>query len=83
MGQWKLEGGRIVLYDRVKKTLSDKITIREDIAKFEFNYHGFWIKEVDVKQSLKEFIDWFYFSNKPSYDEFKSKAKEIFGERLL
>ena len=63
-----------------KKTLIDKI----------YNAYKMGTKDViawiDVKEAIKEFIDWVTTPEKPSNnpkERLMNKAKEIFGERLI
>lgn len=67
------------IYEEEKKNLSDKRTN----ASME---NGWQYQEEDVKQSLKEFIEWLeqnYDNHKTPDEVLIEKAKEIFGERLI
>lgn len=67
-----------------KKTLSEKKIHWSDVT--SGNKNVFYIyKTEDVKQHLKEFIEYFIHSDNEMFmdDEIIDKAKEIFGEDLI
>lgn len=65
-----------------KKTLSDK-RLPNKFCDEECKVVGEWkYKELDVKEALKEFMDWLDPKN-PYSKEHIEKAKEIFGKELI
>ncbi len=75
-----------------KKTLSDKITTRQEQHKMndaEGELETSLCYTNDVKKALKEFVDWLIEPKRPApktfeieCEEVKQKAKEILGDRL-
>lgn len=91
---WKLKDGEIVdssgcvVNDfeivEEKKTLSDKIIDTSQSASISDTEKFHRLKAEDVKESIKEFIDFIETMTLGGWNKtVRDKAKEIFGERLI